>query len=491
MSRSMRLTELADGLFAVPEHVECTVTGLTADSRALRPGDAFIAVSGLTAHGLSYLRHDQAANASVVLYETPVPASTFIPGNAIAVPALKQLQARIASRFFAAPSQAMTLVGVTGTNGKTSTVQLIAQAITLLGHGAGTIGTLGAGLYGQLQSGERTTPDVIAVHRTLAELRDAGAQLVAMEVSSHALDQGRVDEVVFDTAVFSNLTLDHLDYHGSMQAYFEAKARLFAWPGLRHAVVNADADYSAALLARLPAGLPCIRTSSRGAAAELQAQSLTLGLEGMRFTLVHGNERAVLVSPLLGRFNVDNLLATAGVLLGEGLSLSVIAGVLARLSPVDGRMSRLGGRHNKPLVVIDYAHTPDALEQVLNTLRGHSQSRLICVFGCGGDRDRSKRPLMAASAEQWADTVWVTDDNPRSESGDVIVAEICAGFQHADAIHVQRDRRAAIAEAIAAAGPQDIVLIAGKGHETYQEVEGVKFPFDDRAVAADCLQEHV
>ena len=489
MSRQMKLNELADGLFDVSGHADCSVTGMTADSRALQPGDAFIAVQGLTAHGLSYLRTEQAAKASVVLYEAPAPASTFIPENAIAVPALKSLQASIASRFFGAPAQAMTMVGVTGTNGKTSTVQLIAQAFTLQGRTAGTIGTLGTGLYGQLQSGERTTPDVIAVHRALADMHQAGAEAVAMEVSSHALDQGRVEAVAFDIAVFSNLTLDHLDYHGSMQAYFEAKAKLFAWPGLRHAVINVDDAYGRMLSEALPAGLHCIRTSSQDGQADLRAEALALGLDGMRFMLAYGAERAAVASPLLGRFNADNLLAVAGVLLADGMNLGDVAALLGRLSPVDGRMSRLGGAHGKPLVVVDYAHTPDALEQALKTLRGHSQARLICVFGCGGDRDRSKRPLMAASAEQWADAVWVTDDNPRSESGDAIVAEIRAGFRNAEAVHIQRDRRAAIAEAIAAAGPQDIVLIAGKGHETYQEVDGIKAPFDDRAIAADFLQE--
>ena len=489
MSRQMTLHELADGLFDVSGQDDCVLTGMTADSRALQPGDAFVAVQGLTAHGLSYLRAEQAAKAAVVLYETPVPASTFIPENAVAVPALKALQARIASRFFGAPSQAMTMIGVTGTNGKTSTVQLIAQAFTLRGTCAGTIGTLGTGLYGHLQSGERTTPDVIAVHRALAAMQEDGAQAVAMEVSSHALDQGRVEAVAFDTAVFSNLTLDHLDYHGSMQAYFEAKAKLFAWSGLRHAVINNDDAHGRLLAQSLPKALRCIRTTSQGGDADLAADALTLGLEGMRFTLSYGTERAVVVSPLLGRFNVDNLLAVAGVLLAEGMMLADVAALLGRLSPVDGRMSRLGGLHGKPLVVVDYAHTPDALEQALKTLRAHSQARLICVFGCGGDRDRSKRPLMAASAEQWADVVWVTDDNPRSESGDAIVAEIRAGFDKAEAVRIQRDRRAAIAEAIAAAGPQDIVLIAGKGHETYQEVDGVKAPFDDRAIAAEFLQE--
>ena len=489
MSRSMRLSALADGLFAVPADADRDIRGLCADSRAVADGDAFLAVPGLSAHGLSYLNAEQAAKAAVVLFEPPAPAGAAPPPNALPVPELKRLQAALADRFYGAPSKAMTVVGVTGTNGKTSTVQLIAQAFTLLGRVAGTIGTLGTGLYGRLQAGERTTPDVIAVHRALGAMRDDGATLVAMEVSSHALDQGRVAEVVFDTAVFSNLTQDHLDYHGTMAAYFEAKATLFAWPGLRHAVINIDDAYGRELAGRLPSGLAVIRTSSAGAAvADLRADDVRLGLDGMRFRLCEAGAEVEVASPLLGRFNVDNLLAVAGVLRAQGLPLADVAALLGRLDPVGGRMSRLGGSDGKPLVVVDYAHTPDALEQALKTLRGHSQARLICVFGCGGDRDRGKRPLMAASVEQWADAVWVTDDNPRSESGDAIVAEIRAGFRAPERVRVQRDRRRAIAEAIAEADAGDIVLIAGKGHETYQEVNGVKTPFDDRAVAGECLQ---
>lgn len=484
----MTLAQLADGLFDVSGHQTALITGLSCDSRTLQPGDAFIAVQGFTAHGLSYLQAEQASKASVVLFEAPAPNDYLQPANALAVAHLKQKQAQIADRFYGSPSKLIQMIGVTGTNGKTSSVQLIAEAYSLLGTTAGTIGTLGAGLVGRLQTGERTTPDVIAVHRTIAGMRDDGAQLVAMEVSSHALDQGRVDEVRFDTAVFSNLTLDHLDYHGNMQAYFAAKAKLFAWPGLRHAVINVDDAYGEQLFDQIVDGLACISTSSKQhSKASLRAEQVSLSLSGMSFSLVYEGQQALVNSPLLGRFNVDNLLAVAGVLLVNGLDLQQVASVLGKLSPVGGRMSRLGGEQGLPLVVVDYAHTPDALQQALKTLRGHSQARLICVFGCGGDRDRSKRPLMAAIAERLADIVWLTDDNPRTESGDAIVAEICSGFQQMSSVHIQRNRRLAIKEAIAAANASDIVLIAGKGHETYQEQDGVKMPFDDRAIAAEYL----
>lgn len=484
----MTLAQLADGLFDVSGHETALVTGLSCDSRTLQTGDAFIAVQGFTAHGLSYLRTEQASKASVVLFEAPAPKDFVLPATALAVPNLKQKQAQIADRFFGSPSNNIQVVGVTGTNGKTSSVQLIAEAYSLLGKAAGTIGTLGTGMFGRLQVGERTTPDVIAVHHAIADMRDQGAHVVAMEVSSHALDQGRVDEVRFDTAVFSNLSLDHLDYHGNMQAYFAAKAKLFTWPGLRHAVINVDDAYGEQLFDQINDGLVCVSTSSKQhSKSSLRAEKVSLSLSGMCFSLVYEGQQALLNSPLLGRFNVDNLLAVAGVLLVNSLDLQQVASVLGKLSPVGGRMSRLGGEHGLPLVVVDYAHTPDALQQALKTLRDHSQARLICVFGCGGDRDRSKRPLMAAIAEQLADIVWLTDDNPRTESGDAIVTEICSGFQQPSSVHIQRNRRLAIKEAIAAAYPEDIVLIAGKGHEAYQEQDGVKIPFDDRAVAAEYL----
>jgi UDP-N-acetylmuramoyl-L-alanyl-D-glutamate--2,6-diaminopimelate ligase len=273
-----------------------------------------------------------------------------------------------------------------------------------------------------------------------------------------------------------------------MQNYFNAKAKLFDWPGLRHAIINIDDDHGQMLIGKLPDGLRLISTSSCGRSADLTALAIRLGLDGMHFSMAYGGEVAAVDASLLGRFNIDNLLAVAGVLLADGFALAHVADVLGRLTPVGGRMSRLGGVAGVPLVVVDYAHTPDALEQVLNTLRSHSQGKLICVFGCGGDRDRSKRPLMAACAERLADLVWITDDNPRSESGDAIVAEIAAGLKQPAKAYIQRDRRLAIKEALAAACQADIVLIAGKGHETYQEVGGVKTPFDDRAVAAGFLK---
>lgn len=486
MSPSMLLSQLLPDV-ALAGH-DPVLTGLVLDSRAVRPGNAFVAIAGFGAHGLGFVEQARAAGASVILFEPPAPAELPAPADAIAVPGLRARMGAMADQFHGAPSRAMAMVGVTGTNGKTSTVQLLAQAWHLLGTPSGSIGTLGAGLYGAVEPTGFTTPLVLQMHALLAQLRDAGARAVAMEVSSHALDQGRVDAVHYDVAVFTNLTRDHLDYHGDMASYGAAKARLFHRPGLKAAVVNLDDAFGRQLFAGLPAGVQPIGLSSRAAAdASVRAEALQLDGRGLAFELVIDGQRAAVQSPLLGRFNVDNLLAVAGTLHAQGQPLPRIAEVLSALQPIRGRMNRLGGEDGLPTVVVDYAHTPDALEQALDSLHGHLQGTLFCVFGCGGERDTGKRPQMAAIAERLANQVIVTDDNPRGEDGDVIVADILAGFQHADAVTVQRNRARAIGLAVKRAGAGDIILIAGKGHEPYQEVNGVRHDFDDTEVAAAAL----
>ena len=491
MSRRMRLAELLPDVALIPADIE--ITGLVQDSRAIEPGDAFVAIAGFGAHGLNFLAQAKAAGAVATLFEPPMPAEFAATDVGempmIAVPGLRARLGAMADRFHGEPSRTMTTVGVTGTNGKTSTVQLLAQAWTLRGRRAGTIGTLGAGLYGDAVPTGFTTPLVLQLHALLAQLRDAGADAVAMEVSSHALDQGRVDGVHFKVGMFTNLTRDHLDYHGTMEAYGAAKAKLFAWPGLEAAVLNLDDAFGRELHAGIRAPIRAVGVSSRDAeAATLRADDIVLDLAGLSFSLRIDGEVHVVRSPLLGRFNVDNLLAVAGALHALGETPMEIAVVLSVLQPVHGRMNRLGGDGRLPLVVIDYAHTPDALEQALTSLRAHAAGRLVCVFGCGGDRDSGKRPQMAAIAEARADAVIVTDDNPRTENGDAIVADIVAGFAKPDVIVIRRDRAAAIAHAIATAAANDIVLIAGKGHEPYQEIDGVQYPFDDTATARAALE---
>ena len=465
------------------------ITGLVQDSREVRAGNAFVAIDGFGVHGLKFAAQARAAGASAILFEPPAPRDAPAPADAIAVPGLGARLGELGDRFHGRVSASMAVVGVTGTNGKTSIVQLLAQAWTLGGIRCGTIGTLGAGLYGQAVPTGFTTPLVLRLHALLAELHDAGAGAVAMEVSSHALDQGRVDGVHFDVAVFTNLTRDHLDYHGDMAGYGAAKFRLFTWPGLQAAAINLDDDYGRHLHASLPATVRGIGLSSCGApGATLRAEALRLDSAGMHFDLVAGGHAHPVRSGLLGRFNVDNLLAVAGALYALGDAPENIAATLSRLQPVHGRMNRLGGDGDTPLAVIDYAHTPDALQQALTSLRAHARARVICVFGCGGERDTGKRAQMGAIAEGHADLVIVTDDNPRGENGDAIVADILAGFTDVARVVVLRDRAAAIARAIREAGDDDIVLIAGKGHEPYQEIGGVQYPFDDTEVARAQLQ---
>lgn len=488
---ALRLSALLAGRAEVPAPLDIVVSRLVADSRRVVEGDVFVALAGATTHGLRHAADVLAKGAAVILHDGEAPTDVVmdaaVAARAIAVPNLRAALGGLADRVAGSPSADLRVVGVTGTNGKTSTVQLIAQALERLGTPAGTIGTLGAGRVGRIVEGERTTPDVISVHALLGRLRDEGARAVAMEVSSHALDQGRVDGVRFEVAVFSNLTRDHLDYHGTMAAYGDAKAKLFAWPTLQGTVVNVDDDFGRTLAARLPEAFRWTVSANGDPAARLRAEGLALTADGLRFTLVEGEARATIDSPLLGRFNADNLLAVAGALRALGVAFDAVASVLPVLQPVHGRMTRLGGGV-KPLVVVDYAHTPDALQQALVSLRGHVHGALACVFGCGGERDRGKRPEMAAIAEAHADRVTVTDDNPRGEDGDAIVTDILAGFRDPSRHAVVRDRRAAIRAAVTAARPGDVVLLAGKGHEPYQEIAGVKHAFDDVAEARAALE---
>jgi UDP-N-acetylmuramoyl-L-alanyl-D-glutamate--2,6-diaminopimelate ligase len=489
MSAAMSLSTLLDGFAVVASDVP--VHGLKQDSRLIRQGDVFVAIlpprGEGSQHGLRFADAARANGAVAIVYEGPVAEGIDIPADAIEVKGLSTHLAVLANRLYRDITESMEIVGVTGTNGKTSTTQLIAQAWSRLGETVGTIGTLGAGLHGKEVATGFTTPLVLETHALIADMRAQGASALVMEVSSHALDQGRVDGIAFDIAVFSNLTRDHLDYHGSMEEYGAAKRRLFQWPTLSHAVINVDDAFGATLVADLAPNVQVIRTSAEGASeADVRAKNLRFNTDGIHFDLYIANEMHAVHSSLLGRFNVDNLLAVAGVLRAQNHGGKDIAGALGALRPIHGRMNKLGGG-DQPLVVIDYAHTPDALEQALKTLRIHTDTQLICVFGCGGDRDTGKRPQMGAIAERLADVAIVTDDNPRTEDGDVIVAQILEGVQSPADVEVIRDRAHAIKTAIQAARAGDVVLIAGKGHEDYQEVNGERHHFDDTEVARAVL----
>ena len=486
---SMRLSDLLRDVIDIDLRIDRDIAELSLDSKTIVAGAAFVALRGMQRHGIEFAAEAVARGATIVLAEAPLPDIVQLDAPVVVINDLRRRLGAIARRFYDDAATGLHLIGVTGTNGKTSSVQLLAQALQSAGETSGTIGTLGTGLYGQLEAGERTTPDVISVHRALATMRARGATHVAMEVTSHALAQGRVDGLDFEVAVFTNLTRDHLDFHGTMEAYGATKAQLFAWPSLRTAVINIDDDFGATLADQVRAGVRVIRTGTQRQDVEIHASDVQTGVTGLRFTLWVEAERHPVATRLIGRFNVSNLLGVAGVLHARGWNGARIAAALAALDPVPGRMSRLGGDGVKPLVVVDYAHTPDALDKALSTLRDHADARLIVVFGCGGERDAGKRPQMAALAEQKADVVIVTDDNPRCEDGDAIVADIRRGFMRPEAVLLERDRARAITTAIRMASAHDVVLIAGKGHEPYQEIDGVKHPFDDVQVAAAVLKE--
>jgi UDP-N-acetylmuramoyl-L-alanyl-D-glutamate--2,6-diaminopimelate ligase len=486
---SARLDQLLKGIADTPGVGDIVVSGLTLDSRQVRPGDAFFALRGTRGHGISFAQGAVARGARVVLAEAPADDTPQMDVPVLWVDGLHGKVGEIASRFFGNPSESLRVIGVTGTNGKTSTVQLLAQALEHLGHRAATIGTLGAGLHGRISEGERTTPDAISVQGLLASFREEGATHVAMEVSSHALEQGRVAAVAFEIAAFTNLTRDHLDYHGSMEAYGEAKAKLFRWPSLKAAAVNIDDAFGRTLADRLPTDTRAMRLSAEGdVSADIRAVDVTTSAVGLSFQLQTPWGTRAIQSRLLGRFNVANLLAVVACLGALGESFEQIVNAIEALQPINGRMNRLGGIAGLPLVVVDYAHTPDALEQALSALRAHCEGQLICVFGCGGERDAGKRPEMGEIAERLADQIFITDDNPRGEDGDVIVAQIVAGLRQPAAATVERDRAVAIDRAMELAVAGDVVLIAGKGHETYQEGATGKRPFDDLAVARHALE---
>ncbi len=469
---------------------------LQLDSRRIAPGDVFVAVPGVvagkSADGRDYLRAAAALGAAAAIVEADgwTPIDIGLP--VLPVPGLRRLVGPLAASFYGRPSEKLLAIGATGTNGKTSCTQWIAQLLTLEGTRCAVIGTVGSGFPGAVFAGAAlTTPDAIALQREVRALLDEGARALAMEVSSIGLDQGRVDGMAFAIALFTNLTRDHLDYHGTLERYEAAKARLFDWPTLSHAVVNLDDAAGRRLAARLAgrSGLRVIGFTAKDAAApaplalRLSAHAVRATATGLQFEVDDGGRRIGVAVPLVGAFNVSNLLGVLGVALAAGIALERACDALPRLAPPPGRMQRVGGQR-APLAVIDYAHTPDALAQALVALAPLARARggrLWVVFGAGGDRDPGKRAPMGEAAARLADRVVLTSDNPRTEAPEAIVAAIALGVPADRAACVERivDRAAAIAHALAEADDADVVLIAGKGHEDYQDIGGVKRPFSD------------
>ncbi|MBT9098928.1 UDP-N-acetylmuramoyl-L-alanyl-D-glutamate--2,6-diaminopimelate ligase [Methylovulum psychrotolerans] len=491
----MNLHVLLDGLAPPPPDHELamlTVGGLVLDSRQVQTGDAFVALQGSQQHGLHHAAQAIAQGAAVILYDSAGEGAALAAAiSAVPIWALDGLDVRlgeIAARFYGQPSRQMAVIGITGTNGKTSCSQFLAQLLT----DCGIIGTLGWGSWGQLLATANTTPDALAVQRMLASLQHQGKQAVAMEVSSHGLAQGRVNGVAFTGAVFTNITRDHLDYHGTMAAYLDAKLLLLKQPGLAFAVINLDAEGSTRMLAETPEGVVrwgVTRQASRLAADEtLQVLDSHTHSAGLALTVAWRTFRTTVNIPLYGDFNAENVALVLAVLLAMGEPFGQAVAKLASLQAVAGRMECFGGGAGQPLVFVDYAHTPDALDNVLRSARGHCRQALWAVFGCGGNRDTGKRPLMGASAGQWADHVLVTDDNPRFEDSAAIIADILVGCK-AGNTQVLANREQAIRHAISHASPQDCIVVAGKGHEDYQEIKGVRYPFSDRQVVLAALAE--
>ncbi|MDO4658364.1 UDP-N-acetylmuramoyl-L-alanyl-D-glutamate--2,6-diaminopimelate ligase [Kingella sp. (in: b-proteobacteria)] len=485
---------------AAPAHpnlpaLQCSVSGcqmLHSDSRKIQPNDVFIACQGEYADGRDYIA-DAIANGASFVYWDDDGAFQWQPQWRVpnqGISELKQRAGMVAAQAYNNFSGCLNAIGVTGTNGKTSITQWLAQAIDDLEHApsCAIIGTVGNGFFGKLQATTHTTPDPVAVQTLIHQFKQQGAKHIAMEVSSHGLAQYRVNGVPFRTAVFTNLTRDHLDYHGNMAEYGATKARLFYWQGLQNAIINSDDPFGAALAAELKRDQGSLKTYTYGfnEQADIRITHFATSHQGMSISLATPWGNGSAQTQLLGRFNAQNFAAALGVLCATGYGFQAALTALSRIRPATGRMDCII-QPNKPLVVVDYAHTPDALEKALTTLREIRQpeSQLWCVFGCGGDRDRGKRPLMGAVASQFADRVVVTSDNPRTEQPQAIIADILPAVPQPAL--VEPDRKAAIEQTIAQAQAQDIVLIAGKGHETYQDVQGVKHHFSDFEVAQGAL----
>jgi len=461
-------------------------TGVADDSRQVRPGDVFLAYPGDLADGRRFIPDAIAQGAIAVIWQAGGDFAwnpAWTAAN-LQVDGLRALAGPLAHLVCDEPSVSLSLIAVTGTNGKTTVSQFIAGADA---RRCAVIGTLGAGFPGAFVETGFTTPEATTLMHLLADFRREGAEACALEASSIGIAEGRMNGAHVDVAVFTNFTRDHLDYHGSMEAYATAKEKLFAWPGLRTAIVNLDDALGRRLSAETTAS--SVLGYGIGGAGAVRAEQLVATPLGQRFHLVLPDGGANVDTALLGRYNISNLLAVAAVLHDAGVGVAEVARRLAGLTPPAGRMERLGGV-GEPLVVVDYAHTPDALENILVTLRGVAGARggrLCVVFGCGGDRDKGKRPQMGEVAARLADQVLLTSDNPRSEDPARIIAEIKAGAAHAES---EVDRTLAIRRAIASAADADVVLLAGKGHEAYQESAGVRMPFSDLEQARNALDLH-
>jgi UDP-N-acetylmuramoyl-L-alanyl-D-glutamate--2,6-diaminopimelate ligase len=500
ISNSMPLPELIGGLAELPEPLPARlvvqVSGVKMDSRLVRQGDLFIACFGRNHDARDYIDVAIRQGAVAVLAESGGAWHGIQYRDAIPVIAVDQLAAsisEIAGRFYGDPSNSLRVIGVTGTNGKTSCSQFIAQALENSGVRAGVIGTLGYGRYANLRESPHTTPDAITTQQVLAELLKDHVTAVAMEVSSVGLHQHRVNGVAFDTAVFTNLSRDHLDYHGSMESYAENKRKLFSSPGLRVAVVNLDDSYALSMLDVLARDVKVYTYSLQNRSATVFASNVSLDRHGFRAEVSTPYGDGSINCPLFGLFNISNVLAALTTLLSfferiGTVDIEKLFALAANLRPVSGRMEIVGSSEALTCIV-DYAHTPDGLQCALKAIRDHFDGHVWCVFGCGGNRDRGKRPMMGEIAETLANRLVITDDNPRMEDGEDIVRHILSGIEVNSNVTVIRDRATAINFAVENAAPGDVVLVAGKGHESYQDAGGRRTVFSDANQVRLALQK--
>jgi UDP-N-acetylmuramoyl-L-alanyl-D-glutamate--2,6-diaminopimelate ligase len=482
----MHLSKLLQDFYTIPKEADRDISNLTLDSRSVKKNTLFFAVKGTHLDGRQYIQNaiSQGAVAVLVDADSDNEAVTF-QANVPLIPIhdLQKKAGSIAARFFEQPSRKLRMIGITGTSGKTSCSHFIAQSLQSLNIPCGIIGTLGSGFYDALGEAGLTTPDAISLQSILHHFVDKGAKAVAMEVSSHSIDQERINGIEFDIGIFTNLSQDHLDYHGDMESYAAVKRRFIADLPVKNVIINADDEYGYRWIKELS---PHKNIITYGSGGQVYAEKITTTLHGISAKVISPWGEGDISLPLMGRFNLNNSLAVLATLCVYGIAFQDAVSSLAKLKPVPGRMQTLGGK-NQPLVVVDYAHKPDALEKVLQALRTHTEGKLWCVFGCGGERDRGKRPLMAKIAETLADQIIVTNDNPRHEKPEEIIEEILRGFSHPERISIEPDRSKAIQNSIQWAKSGDCVLIAGKGAEHYQQIGDEKIPFDDVEKAREYL----
>ncbi len=483
----MKLSELLKGFSVIEGDRE--ISGLALDSRQVKQGNAFVAVAGVENHGLKYAQQAIDRGAAVIIYEAPVIEEMLVDLSKVILIGLKELGLLfgfIAARYYQDPAKKLNVIGITGTNGKTSCSHFLAQALA----DCGIIGTLGWGQVNNLVKTDNTTPDALLIQKIMAEFVRQKKQAVAIEVSSHGLEQGRVNGVHFKGVVFTNVSRDHLDYHGSMQSYLQAKLSLFEKPGIEFAVINLDDQYCRQIIAAVPENVVCWGFSKLGKkfrqGETVAAIDVEHSQEGIGFTARWRNEQETISAPVFGDFNVENMLAVLATMLALKFTLPDAAQAMSKIRPVAGRMERIVNTDGMPAVFVDYAHTPDALEKALSSLKEHCSQILWVVFGCGGDRDKGKRSEMGRIAGQWANRIVLTDDNPRSEPSEKIINDILEGCQK-EITEVIPDRKIAIKSVLDRASASDWVLIAGKGHEDYQEVKGVRVPFSDQMIVNESL----